>query len=210
MTAPCGTDPSLMIGGCQDNGTIKYDGSSTVWTQIRGGDGATVAFDPTNAEILYAMYQNAESIARSTNGGGGFDPFAAGLPTGVCENLQFLVHPTSPRTACLLHLAVADHVTEWKLDSDLYSNRGQHRPARLSIRPRRPVLRRIEQRQAPRRPKRWFLATSFRPPHRERGHRSTRRPRRKRRALCNLRRHRHGTGLAPGATRSRAGRPLGG
>jgi hypothetical protein len=100
------TDPSLMIGGCQDNGTIKYDGSSTVWTQIRGGDGSTVAFDPTNAQILYAMYQKAESIARSTNGGGSFDDFAAGLPTGVCDNLQFFVHPTTPATllACCTSL----------------------------------------------------------------------------------------------------------
>jgi hypothetical protein len=95
------TDPSLMIGGTQDNGTIKYDGTSTVWNQIQGGDGATVAFDPTNAQILYAMDQYASSIVRSTNGGapGSFSNFAAGLPTGsVCFNLQFLVHPTTPTT----------------------------------------------------------------------------------------------------------------
>ena len=93
------TSPSLMIGGAQDNGTIKYDGTSTVWNQIQGGDGGTVAFDPTNAQILYAMGQYASSITRSTNGGGSFSGFATGLPAGaVCLNLQFLVHPTTPTT----------------------------------------------------------------------------------------------------------------
>jgi hypothetical protein len=93
------TDPHLMIGGTQDNGTIKYDGSGTVWKQIQGGDGATVAIDPTNAQILYAMDQYASSITRSANGGSSFSGFSAGLPTGsVCPNLQFLVHPKTPAT----------------------------------------------------------------------------------------------------------------
>jgi hypothetical protein len=93
------TAPNLMIGGTQDNGTIKYDGTSTVWREIQGGDGGTVAVDPTNAQILYAMGQYASSITRSSNGGGNFSGFAAGLPTGsVCYNLQFIVHPTAPTT----------------------------------------------------------------------------------------------------------------
>ena len=93
------TDSSLMIGGTQDNGTVKYDGSGTVWKQIQGGDGGSVAIDPTNAQVFYAMLQYASSITRSTNGGSSFSPFAAGLPTGaVCLNLPFLVHPTKPAT----------------------------------------------------------------------------------------------------------------
>ncbi|TMH28310.1 MAG: hypothetical protein E6H66_21970 [Betaproteobacteria bacterium] len=93
------TDPNLMIGGTQDNGTIRYDGSSTVWNEIQDGDGGTVAIDPTSEQILYAMGQYASSITRSTNGGSSFGGFAAGLPTGsVCFNLQFLVHPTTPTT----------------------------------------------------------------------------------------------------------------
>lgn len=93
------TDPSMMIGGTQDNGTIKYNGTSTVWNEIQRGDGATVAIDPTNAQVLYAMGQYASSIRRSTDGGSSFSAFAVGLPTGaVCFNLQFLVHPTIPTT----------------------------------------------------------------------------------------------------------------
>ena len=45
------TQSNLYIGGTQDNGTIQYDGSSTIWEHIRDGDGATVDIDPTDAGI---------------------------------------------------------------------------------------------------------------------------------------------------------------
>jgi photosystem II stability/assembly factor-like uncharacterized protein len=93
------TQQQLVIGGTQDNGTVRYDGSSTVWNEILGGDGATVDIDPTNAQILYAMNQYASSIQRSTNGGASWTNIANGLPTGaVCFNLHFQVHPTTPTT----------------------------------------------------------------------------------------------------------------
>jgi len=93
------TNPSLMIGGTQDNGTVRYDGSSTVWNEMLAGDGATVDIDPTNDGILYAMGQYASSIARSVDGGGSWTNIASGLPTGtVCFNLHFQVHPTTPTT----------------------------------------------------------------------------------------------------------------
>jgi hypothetical protein len=93
------TQPGLVIGGTQDNGTLRYDGSSTVWNEILGGDGATVDIDPTDEQILYAMNQYASSIQRSTNGGGSWTNIASGLPTGsVCFNLYFQVHPTTPTT----------------------------------------------------------------------------------------------------------------
>jgi len=93
------TDARLMIGGTQDNGTLKYDSSSTVWKEIQGGDGGTVDIDPTNSQVFYAMGQYASSITRSTDGGSNFNNFASGLPTGAtCFNLQFLVHPAIPTT----------------------------------------------------------------------------------------------------------------
>jgi len=99
------TRPDLVIGGTQDNGTIKAINASTVWTMIRAGDGATVAVDPTNADVMYSMEQYAGSIARSTNGGGSFSPSASGLPTGsVCFNLHYLVHsrfPTRLLASCM-------------------------------------------------------------------------------------------------------------
>ena len=95
------TEPDLVIGGTQDNGTIKYNGSSTVWEQIRGGDGATVDIDPTDADIMYFMGQHADSIRRSTDGGNSniWPLIADGLPTGsVCKNLHWHIHPSDPST----------------------------------------------------------------------------------------------------------------
>ena len=95
------TQPDLAIGGTQDNGTLRTDGSDMVWTEINGGDGGTVAIDPTDASVIYAMNQGADSIVRSTDGGQSFENIAAGLPPGpACFNLHFQTHPVD--TAILL------------------------------------------------------------------------------------------------------------
>ncbi len=93
------TDPNLAIIGTQDNGTIKYDGTSSVWKMIAGGDGATVDIDPTNAKILYGMNQYANSIKRSTDGGATMPGIGGGMPDGaICFNLHFQVDPRTPST----------------------------------------------------------------------------------------------------------------
>jgi hypothetical protein len=69
------TEPNLIIGGTQDNGTDRYDGTSTVWTSIRGGDGATVDIDPTDAKIQYSMGQYATSIDKSSKRGDSWTKF---------------------------------------------------------------------------------------------------------------------------------------
>ena len=91
------SDPTLTFGGTQDNGTLKYSGSAT-WTAILGGDGATVAIDPTDPNIIYAMNQGADSVQRTSNGSS-FQAFANGLPAGaVCNNLLFSLHPRTRTT----------------------------------------------------------------------------------------------------------------
>ena len=93
------TSPDLAIIGTQDNGTIKYDGSSAVWKMIAGGDGATVDIDPTDEQILYGMNQYANSIKRSNNGGSSMPGIGGGMPEGaICFNLHFQVHPGTPST----------------------------------------------------------------------------------------------------------------
>ena len=114
------TQPNLVIGGTQDDGTIKYDGSSTVWKMIRGGDGATVDIDPTNAQILYSMVQYASSIAKSKDGGS-FTGLAKNLPTGpACFNLHYQVHPGMPSTllaSCnvLWRTTTSEPPGDWKM-----------------------------------------------------------------------------------------------
>lgn len=92
------TDPNVLIGGTQDNGTIKWRPGTTRWSHIRGGDGATCDVDPTNESILYSMGQYASSIARQVDGGA-WAGLSRGLPEGSeCFNLHFQVHPGTPTT----------------------------------------------------------------------------------------------------------------
>ena len=90
--------PELAIGGTQDNGTPIFQGSTLEWGKISGGDGATVAIDPSNAQVMYVMNQYASSIARSDNGGSSFTNIGGGLPPGTaCFNLRFGVNPNDPK-----------------------------------------------------------------------------------------------------------------
>jgi hypothetical protein len=88
------TRPGRVIGGTQDNGTVLYDGASTVWKEIWDGDGATVDIDATDANRLYLMEQYISSLRRSTDGGGSFTGIGAGLPTGaVFPNARWQILP---------------------------------------------------------------------------------------------------------------------
>ena len=70
------TDPNLVIGGTQDNGTNIYTGT-TSWTQSIGGDGGITVIDQSNPQVMYHTFfnqNNATSSAqigpqRSLNGG---------------------------------------------------------------------------------------------------------------------------------------------
>jgi photosystem II stability/assembly factor-like uncharacterized protein len=61
-----GTHP-IIIGGTQDNGTPKYEGSA-VWSEVQGGDGGDVAIDPTNSNSMYSEYVYL-SMAKTADGG---------------------------------------------------------------------------------------------------------------------------------------------
>jgi photosystem II stability/assembly factor-like uncharacterized protein len=90
-------EPNVSIGGTQDNGTALTDGSSKAWRHINGGDGGTVAIDPTNANVMYAMNQGPTSLVRSGDHGSSFHEFADGLEDGDdCFNFHFDVHPLKP------------------------------------------------------------------------------------------------------------------
>jgi hypothetical protein len=104
------TEPDLVIGGTQDNGNIRYDGASLIWNEMgRFGDGATVAIDPTDANVLYAMGQfiaepNDGGLSKSTDRGNSFQGISRGLPLGlnhsgcVRQNAHFQIHPEQPTT----------------------------------------------------------------------------------------------------------------
>lgn len=62
-------NPNIMIGGLQDNGVVRYNGSG--WNSVLGGDGGPCAFHPTNSNIVIAS-NDARRVHRSTNGGSSF------------------------------------------------------------------------------------------------------------------------------------------
>ncbi len=65
------TDPNIIIGGTQDNGTNKHSGA-TGWDSIDGGDGGFSLIDQANPSVLYhTIYNNTGFISPylSLNGG---------------------------------------------------------------------------------------------------------------------------------------------
>ncbi|MGB3008272.1 MAG: hypothetical protein WBC06_17285, partial [Chitinophagaceae bacterium] len=58
------TDPTKMIGGLQDNGVVRYNGST--WTTVFSGDGGPCAISPNGNTILAS--NDARGVRRSTTG----------------------------------------------------------------------------------------------------------------------------------------------
>ena len=63
------TNASVMIGGLQDNGVVRYNG--TGWSSVAGGDGGPSLFHPTNGNIVFSS-NDARRVLRSTNSGTAF------------------------------------------------------------------------------------------------------------------------------------------
>jgi uncharacterized protein (TIGR03437 family) len=71
------TDPNLLIGGTQDNGTNRYNGTLS-WFHSRGGDGGFALIDQSNPQVMYHTFFNRNNAGGqnaqigpeiSTNGG---------------------------------------------------------------------------------------------------------------------------------------------
>ena len=91
------TNPSIALGGLQDNGTLKYEGSLS-WNKTYGGDGGWCAIDPTNENILYEEYVYL-AMSKSTNGGANWFGITSGLATGSSNAnfiAPFVLAPSSP------------------------------------------------------------------------------------------------------------------
>lgn len=75
------TNSSVIIGGAQDNGSNRYNGSTTIF-HMRQADGMDCAIDPTNVNIMYSMSQNG-GLARSTDFGVNWTGIVPGGATGA-------------------------------------------------------------------------------------------------------------------------------
>lgn len=72
------TNPNIILGGAQDNGTNRTFGTTGGWQSIYGGDGFYCLVDYTNPQRVYASSQNG-GLGRSTNGGSTFLGATSGL-----------------------------------------------------------------------------------------------------------------------------------
>lgn len=72
------SNPVTILGGTQDNGTIRTTGGTGSWNEIYGGDGFYCLVDYTNPQNVYAASQNG-GLGRSVNGGQSFSSGTSGL-----------------------------------------------------------------------------------------------------------------------------------
>ena len=49
------TDPNILLGGTQDNGTNRYDGALN-WFHSNGGDGGAALIDQSNPQVMYHTF----------------------------------------------------------------------------------------------------------------------------------------------------------
>jgi photosystem II stability/assembly factor-like uncharacterized protein len=77
------SDPTIIYGGTQDNGTIERIGAGLdSWRSILGGDGGYTGVRPSNPNIVFAEYQGTGGLQRSTNGGNSFSYAGTGINSG--------------------------------------------------------------------------------------------------------------------------------
>ena len=91
------SNPDILVGGAQDNGTQLYSGNLS-WSNVTCGDGGYTLIDSAVPTIFYAACQNI--AIRKTGDGVAFLPSAYGIDQG--DRAQFIaplaMDPTNPRT----------------------------------------------------------------------------------------------------------------
>ncbi|MCO6437600.1 MAG: hypothetical protein J5J06_10970 [Phycisphaerae bacterium] len=83
-------DGSVIVGGAQDNDTLRYTpaGGTGSWFQAETGDGGFAAVDFSNPNVIYSEYVRL-AIEKSTNGGNNYGPAINGL-TDAGANALFI------------------------------------------------------------------------------------------------------------------------
>ncbi|UCH92757.1 MAG: hypothetical protein JSV88_21010, partial [Candidatus Aminicenantes bacterium] len=90
------TNPELLIGGCQDNGTNIYDSGN--WEAAIFGDGMECIIDYSNENVMYGETYSGE-IRKSTNKGQTFTALTSLPPYGTGAWVTpYVMHPTDNNT----------------------------------------------------------------------------------------------------------------
>jgi photosystem II stability/assembly factor-like uncharacterized protein len=110
------TNPTIVYGGSQDNGTSE-DTGSLAWTLIRLGDGGFVRVDPANPSTVYHEYVNID-LERSDDGGITWIQKSTGINHSDPSN-TYLPYVMDPVNAQRLLLGT-NHVYETTNRGDLW------------------------------------------------------------------------------------------
>ncbi|MFC2132461.1 T9SS type A sorting domain-containing protein [Bacteroidota bacterium] len=91
--------PEQIMGGTQDNGTVRtLTGEFDDWSSVYGGDGFVIRVDPTDDQYVYASSQRG-GFGRSTNGG---QSFSGARPSSSGDRYNwktpYILDPNNPRT----------------------------------------------------------------------------------------------------------------
>lgn len=91
------TDPLILFGGTQDNGTNRRNTNSKNWTQVFGGDGGWTQIDQRNPSRVFVEYQGTGNLYRSSDGGNSFNYSGSGINGGDrnCFLPPYLIDPTN-------------------------------------------------------------------------------------------------------------------
>lgn len=79
----------VIVGGAQDNGTLRVVGSSAAANLAIGGDGGMVQIDPTDPRYVYGEIQYM-GVHRSTNGGASSSQITSGLSDATSGSSNFI------------------------------------------------------------------------------------------------------------------------
>ncbi len=135
-------DGGSYLGGLQDNGTVlnTSDGANRDFQSIFGGDGASVAFDPRNANTLYVSSQYV-NINRSDNGGRSFVDASSGLNDQPIFIMPYLIDGSAPDRlyAGATRLWRTDNRGgSWRAVSQAFGTQFAHRVSALAVAPSDP------------------------------------------------------------------------
>ncbi len=93
--AASATNPSITVGGTQDNGTESNNLPSSGWSEVYGGDGGYVLIDPQNSQIIYSEYVNG-GLVKSTNGGSTWQNITTGIGEKGYWIEPYVMDPNNP------------------------------------------------------------------------------------------------------------------
>ncbi len=92
------TNPGIIMGGTQDNGSLMLKNGS--WIHVTGGDGMECVVDYSNPNIMYSTSQYG-NVYKSTDGGNSFNGITGGIGASGAWVTPYMLDPVNPNTIYL-------------------------------------------------------------------------------------------------------------